>query len=157
MKQFIPSKNNNWDLDKINFVFRRLGYGCSLSDINNYLDKAPSILIDELLTDAADLDPTEGPEWGFWNNKEFNSSPYNKSHYNTLWQKQGLNDLINNGFRERLTLFWSNHFVVEYKDFNQPAYLYQYYNVLQSNCLGNFKTFVREIGLTPAMLRYLNG
>ena len=157
MKQFIPSKNNNWDLDKINFVFRRLGYGCSLSDINNYLDKAPSILIDELLTDAADLDPTEGPEWGFWNNKEFNSSPYNKSHYNTLWQKQGLNDLINNGFRERLTLFWSNHFVVEYKDFNQPAYLYQYYNVLQSNCLGNFKTFVREIGLNPAMLRYLNG
>tara|TARA_B100001057_G_scaffold473458_1_gene537960 strand:- start:763 stop:1911 length:1149 start_codon:yes stop_codon:yes gene_type:complete len=65
--------------------------------------------------------------------------------------------MTNNGFRERLVLFWSNHFVIEYKDVNQPAYLYQYYALIQSHALGNFKTFVREMGLAPAMLRYLNG
>ena len=59
---------------------------------------------------------------------------------------------------ERLTLFCSNHFVVEYKgDVNQPAYLYQYYASIQSHALGNFKTFVREMGAAPAMLLYLNG
>ena len=56
-----------------------------------------------------------------------------------------------------MVLFWSNHFVVEYLDVNQPAYLYQYYALLQTQVLGNFKTFVHQIGLNPAMLRYLNG
>jgi uncharacterized protein (DUF1800 family) len=56
-----------------------------------------------------------------------------------------------------LAVFWSNHFVIEYKDVNQPAYLYQYYALIQSHALGNFKTFVSEMGLAPAMLRYLNG
>ena len=65
--------------------------------------------------------------------------------------------MINNGFRERLSLFWSNHFVVEYLDVNQPAYLYKYYKLIQENCLGNFQTFVRKMGLAPAMLMYLNG
>ena len=66
-------------------------------------------------------------------------------------------DMINNGFRERLSLFWSNHFVIEFRDVNQPAYLYQYYALIQTHALGNFKTFVHEVGLAPAMLRYLNG
>ena len=54
-------------------------------------------------------------------------------------------------------MFWSNHFVVEFRDINQPAYLYQYYALLQTHALGNFKTFISEVGLAPAMLRYLNG
>ena len=54
-------------------------------------------------------------------------------------------------------MFWSNHFVIEFRDINQPAYLYQYYALLQTHALGNFKTFISEVGLAPAMLRYLNG
>jgi uncharacterized protein (DUF1800 family) len=61
------------------------------------------------------------------------------------------------GFRERLTLFWSNHFVTEYYDYNQAQYLYQYHSRLQQYALGNFKEFVSAIGLEPAMLKYLNG
>lgn len=100
---------------------------------------------------------TNAPEWSLWDNKQFNNSGKNKNYYHTILQKQAFTDIINNGFRERLTLFWSNHFVVEYKVVNQPAYLYQYYALIQTHALGNFKTFVSEIGLSPAMLRYLNG
>ena len=103
------------------------------------------------------MEVTTAPEWSQWDNKQFNKSENNKNYYHTIWQRQAFKDIINNGFRERLTLFWSNHFVVEYKDVNQPAYLYQYYALIQSHALGNFKTFVSEMGLAPAMLRYLNG
>ncbi len=103
------------------------------------------------------MEVTTAPEWSQWDNKQFNKSVNNKNYYHTIWQRQAFKDIINNGFRERLTLFWSNHFVVEYKDVNQPAYLYQYYALIQSHALGNFKTFVSEMGLAPAMLRYLNG
>jgi len=103
------------------------------------------------------MEVTTAPEWSQWDNKQFNKSENNKNYYHTIWQRQAFKDIINNGFRERLTLFWSNHFVIEYKDVNQPAYLYQYYALIQSHALGNFKTFVSEMGLAPAMLRYLNG
>ena len=134
-----------------------MAFGCSLSDINLFLNTAPDKVIDIIVDGAANTDATLAPEWSNWDNKQFNTSDNNKSYYHTLLQKQAFTDLANNGFRERLALFWSNHFVVEFRDVNQPAYLYQYYNLIQAHCLGNFKTFVSEIGLAPAMLRYLNG
>jgi uncharacterized protein (DUF1800 family) len=154
---YSPDEQRPWDSKKINFLSRRLGFGCSLANIESFLSISPSEAVDQIINNAKSLEVTRAPEWAFWSNKEFNASPNNKNYYNTIWQKQAFKDLTLNGFRDRLTLFWSNHFVVEYLDFNQPAYLYQYYNLLQTNCLGNFKNFVSQIGLTPAMLRYLNG
>ena len=157
MKPYSPSKNNPWNAKKMNLLARRLGFGCSLNDIDLYLNSTPDSLIDDIVDLASSIEVTTAPEWSQWDNKQFNNSKKNKSYYHTIWQKQAFKDIINNGFRERLTLFWSNHFVVEYKDVNQPAYLYQYYALIQSNALGNFKTFVRDMGLAPAMLLYLNG
>ena len=157
MKEFQPSNSNPWNIEKAQLLFRRMGFCVDLNSINRYLLMTPSDVVDELIQEAKDLPPTEAPEWGFWDNKEFNDSGKNKGYYHTIWQKQAFADFQNNAFRERLVLFWSNHFVVEYLDVNQPAYLYQYYALLQTQALGNFKTFVHQVGLTPAMLRYLNG
>jgi len=154
---YSPSKNKPWTAKQINLVVRRLGFGCSLSDIDLHLNSTPESLIDDIVDGASNMEVTTAPEWSQWDNKQFNKSVNNKNYYHTIWQRQAFKDIINNGFRERLTLFWSNHFVVEYKDVNQPAYLYQYYALIQSHALGNFKTFVNEMGLAPAMLRYLNG
>ena len=154
---YSPSKNKPWTAKQINLVVRRLGFGCSLSDIDLHLNSTPKSLIDDIVDGASNMEVTTAPEWSQWDNKQFNKSENNKNYYHTIWQRQAFKDIINNGFRERLTLFWSNHFVVEYKDVNQPAYLYQYYALIQSHALGNFKTFVSEMGLAPAMLRYLNG
>jgi uncharacterized protein (DUF1800 family) len=41
--------------------------------------------------------------------------------------------------------------------YNCSSFLYYYTNCLQRNAIGNFKTFVSEIGLTNAMLFYLDG
>lgn len=157
MKPYTPSGKDQCNAEQINLVFRRLGFGCSLSEIDLYLNSSPEVLIDDIVDGASSIDVTPAPEWSQWDNKQFNNSGNNKNYYHTLWQKQAFKDIDNNGFRERLSLFWSNHFVIEYKDVNQPAYLYQYYTLIQSHALGNFKTFVSEMGLAPAMLRYLNG
>lgn len=157
MKVFIPSNSNPWNKEKAKLLLRRMGFCTDLNSISRYLLMTPGDVIDELLQESKDLSTTTAPEWGYWDNKEFNDSGKNKSYYHTIWQKQAFADFQKNAFRERLVLFWSNHFVVEYKDVNQPAYLYQYYVLLQTQVLGNFKTFVHKVGLTPAMLRYLNG
>ena len=157
MKVFIPSNSNPWNKEKAKLLLRRMGFCTDFNSINRYLLMTPGDVVDELLQEANDLSPTTAPEWGYWDNKEFNDSGNNKSYYHKIWQKQAFADFQKNAFRERLVLFWSNHFVVEYLDVNQPAYLYQYYALLQTQVLGNFKTFVHQIGLNPAMLRYLNG
>lgn len=56
--------------------------------------------------------------------------------------------------RERMTLFWHNHFVTS--NTFLPKAIYQYITLLRENALGNFKDLVKYITINPAMLVYLN-
>jgi uncharacterized protein (DUF1800 family) len=56
--------------------------------------------------------------------------------------------------REKLTLFWHNHFVAEN---NNPHREFIYINILRSNALGNFKELVKLITVDSNMLLYLSG
>ncbi len=57
------------------------------------------------------------------------------------------------GLRERMTLFWANHFVVRS---NNILFSQQFNNTLRTHALGNFKEFVIAVAKEPAMLDYLN-
>lgn len=57
--------------------------------------------------------------------------------------------------REKMVLFWHNHFVSAFN--NDPRYTYRYSQTLRENALGNFREFVKKITIEPSMLRYLNG
>ena len=71
---------------------------------------------------------------------------------------QTANDTVEGGLRARLTLFWMNHFVTELDGYGSYApYMFQYYNLMQTHALGNFKEFVRAVGVNSTMLIYLNG
>jgi uncharacterized protein (DUF1800 family) len=50
-----------------------------------------------------------------------------------------------------------NHFVTRFGIYFHAPYAYQYYHIMQVHALGNFKEFTRAVGLTPAMLIFLNG
>ncbi|MGY3088458.1 uncharacterized protein (DUF1800 family) [Hymenobacter sp. UYAg731] len=58
---------------------------------------------------------------------------------------------------EKMTLFWHNHFVVELGDINDARMGYEYVRLLRQHALGNFKQLAKDVTVTPAMLRYLNG
>lgn len=57
--------------------------------------------------------------------------------------------------REKMTLFWHNHFVTA--DINDPRFTYKYIALLRSEALANFKQLTKDITIDPAMLNYLNG
>ena len=154
---YVPSAENPWGISKIKFIYRRLGFGISNDKAKALLSRSPGELIEEIINSAKVMPLTPTPEWGFWNNDEINNSGNNQGYYKTVWQKQAFTNFLSDGFRERLTLFWSNHFVTEYYDYNRSQYLYQYHSRLQQYSLGNFKEFVSAVGLEPAMLLYLNG
>jgi uncharacterized protein (DUF1800 family) len=68
-------------------------------------------------------------------------------------------DLIikeNLSIRERMTVFWSNHFVVGSEIVTRAPYLYYYNQMLRTNALGNMKDFVTAVSQNPGMIQYLN-
>ncbi len=154
---YVPDQNNPWDISKVLFLFRRLGFSIKFTDVKNYLNSSPEDLIDQLFDDALNMPLSPDPGWANFNNADFTASGKNRGAFFRDHQKIVFEDFLNNGLRDRLTLFWSNHFVTEYYMYNHPAYTFRYYNNLQENALGNFKEFVRKIGLDDAMLMYLNG
>ena len=56
--------------------------------------------------------------------------------------------------REKLTLFWHNHFVSQNTNPHREFY---YMNILRSNALGNFKELTMQITIDPNMLIFLSG
>ncbi|MFX8512293.1 DUF1800 family protein, partial [Acinetobacter baumannii] len=59
--------------------------------------------------------------------------------------------------REKMTLFWHNHFSTETNDVNNAQFVYKHHTLLRANALGNFKALTKQVTWDPAMLVYLNG
>ncbi len=142
-------------------LYRRLGFSASVQTINQAVGQTAGTLVDNLINEAINMAPTAAPTWATWNNSNYpaddDAAGQMRRAQRDEWRITYTNGLLNNNLRERLSFFWSNHFVTELDIYECNAFLYGYTNCLQRNAIGNFKTFVSEIGLTDAMLYYLDG
>ena len=158
---YVPSVDNPWDISKVNHIYRRLGYGISVSEALTALSNSPSQLIDNIFATSQVAAFSPAPIWADWNRQNYPEDAEERGALKFAqfleWRSTYTNDLLSNLLRDRMSFFWSNHFVTEIREHTCPSYLYYYTNALQTYALGNFKTFVYEIGITNAMLRYLDG
>jgi hypothetical protein len=154
---YIPSGTNPWNTTKIKHVYRRLGFGASQETVDLALGLSPNDFIDNLINEAINKPPTSTPFWGNYVLADFTDFELENDQYVQDWMIQTGNDLITENLRGRLTFFWLNHFVTELETYFYSPYLFQYYNISQTNAIGNLKDFVKEIGVCSAMLIYLNG
>jgi len=148
LSAYVPSSEKPWNLRRSLHLFRRIGMSAPLSTVTAALNREPSSLISELIDQAANMPLPAQPEWAFWTLSDYNSNP-------TIRNQQIADQLVS--WINKLSFFWHNHFVTRLDDYNCPSWMYQYHMLLQKHALGNFKEFVREMGLTPAMLVFLNG
>ena len=58
--------------------------------------------------------------------------------------------------REKMTLFWENHFVTAYQKVKVNYWIFQKNHLLRENAFGNFKTLTKKAMQTNAMVRYLD-
>lgn len=142
-----------WGLNEVYHLYKRAAFGISPTEAKTILSKTPEQAVDDLVDAAFNMAPIAVPAWA----NNYTNSDLANSDLRQEWRYTMLSALKENQLRDRLMLFWSNHFVTEYQSYICPSYWYDYINILQRNCLGNLKTFVHEIGLCPAMLVYLNG
>jgi uncharacterized protein (DUF1800 family) len=58
--------------------------------------------------------------------------------------------------REKINLFWSNHFVSTFQSVKLIYWIHQHYAIINNHALGNYKNLVKEIIMSNAMIKYLN-
>ena len=154
---YTPSGQNPWTSQKIKHLYRRMAYGVNLAGIDAALPLTPSALIDTIVDAAVSLDPTPAPPWGYFSISDFTDFDTENPNYIEQWYLQTANDTIEQSLRAKLTMFWMKHFVTELESYTYAPYMFQYYNLMQTHALGNFKEFVRAVGVNSTMLVYLNG
>ena len=146
---------------QVQHLYRRLGFSASVQTINAGTVPTAGALVDTLINQAINTAELPAPTWANWNNSNYpaddDAAGQLRRAQQDEWELAYANSLLNNNLRDRLSFFWSNHFVTELDVYDCNAFLYEYTNCLQRNAIGNLRTFVSEIGLTNAMLYYLDG
>lgn len=140
-------------------TFVQAGMQAAVDQILDVSGPAPSPPVNVYSTTAEpDPDCAYGTTWV---NAPFNLAlppQYFQARTDTLkawWAGQMLQGDLN--IKQKMTLFWHNHFAVEADTVQIAQVMYYYLAALQANCLGNFKGLTKTMTLDLAMLRYLNG
>lgn len=147
--------------ERAEHLYRRLGFSASVETINTAAALNSGTVVDSLVDEALNMATIPAPLWADWNNANYPEDDDARRQLRNQQQSEFrldyANGLLKNNLRDRLSFFWSNHFVTELDVYDCNSFLYYYIDCLQRNAIGNFKTFTSEIGLTSAMLYYLDG
>ncbi len=147
----------SWTVDTAAHLLRRTMFGPRRAEVLAIASGSLSAAFSTLFaTQPTPADPI-GPNGVTWVN-----SPYDGQTDNTYTQylkSWWLGLMVNQGIslRERMVLFWHNHFVCESVDVQDSRYMYKQNALFREFSLGNVKELVRRVSFDPAMLRYLNG
>jgi len=162
-----------WSANEVVHLLKRTMFGSTIDDVNYFLAMNMSQAVDQLLTlpVAAPAPPVKNynntnipatdPDYSIqmgqtWvNTNTTDADGQRRTSLKAWWMGLMINQERN--IREKMTLFWHNHFATETNDLGRMIWAYNYNALCRRYALGNFKQFVRDITLDVAMLRYLNG
>lgn len=173
LEPYVPTVDAPWDLERAYHLLARVGFGASRELATELAALAPQDAVEALVERAVSLAPFDAPPWVDasippWDSPEFIVYNELQEEWNDdyLWEimeamlgRRGGSRLDRAGYalREKLALFWSNHFVTAHSTYWFAPFVARYWGLMRRHALGDFRQFVHDVGLTPAMLIYLNG
>lgn len=177
---YLDAYTGTWTVDNARHLLRRTTFGPSMTMV----DTSVTLGLDDTLNELFKLTPLPSPPLksipdGTGNNQLndpgalygqtwVNADPFpnvnppmlrnrvirsrSKSLYSWTFLQMHYSGI---SLREKLSLFWHNHFVTA--DAIIPHREYLYYTLLRTHALGNFKALTKEITIDTSMLIYLSG
>lgn len=167
LSPWTPTGDDTWDAAKAAHLLRRTGFG------------APPALVDQIipyglvngieavvdgLFESQSLPLPEPP--GTWTTRTPFANPgVAEQQQYLLWARELQEWWLNRmhspespqvGLREKMTLFWHNHFTSQLTVVYVAQYFYQQNQLFRYYALGNFKELTRKITVDPCMLIYLD-
>jgi len=162
----LTPKNGELGFTNAKHLLNRCLFGARKSEIEFIQNKTAEEAIDYLLLEPiGELPPPLGikksdeetPVSETWVNTKYNSkySSERKYSYNNWWIRRLLDQDIS--LKEKMVLFWHNHFVIEDDVVSNTNFNYRYNKLLYNQAFGNFKTLAEEMTVNVGMLKYLDG
>ena len=146
-----PSQSAPWDVKKVGHLYRRAAFAPTWAELEAGVKAGPDKTIALLLKGGPGLDEFEKltnplaqsigkansgvqlPSWWL---------------YRMLYTPHPL--------REKLTLFWHNHFATSNAKVQNAAFMLGQYDLMYQHAQGNFRSLVQEMSKDPAMLVWLD-
>jgi uncharacterized protein (DUF1800 family) len=167
----------SWTIADVRHLLKRTMFGATKSDIDFFLSLNLNDAVDTLVElinhppytppsppvnnyDLLLSDPNcpAGQPWpGTPDTNTINiyTYSYRQKSMKDWWVSQML--FQPRSLREKMVLFFSNHFVIEFDTVTVSTYIYKYNQLLRQYALGNLKALTKEVTINSAMLVYLNG
>jgi uncharacterized protein (DUF1800 family) len=163
-----------WTENEVIHLLKRTLFGATRSDIDYFKSRTFQQSVDEILNPTAQLpDPpvkeyatptnavtpdtniSQGSSWVFDPNTDGTVNSLRIASFKKWWMGVMINQ--DRSIREKMALFWHNHFSTETNVVSNAQYVFKHHFLLRTYALGNFKALTRAVTIDPAMLVYLNG
>jgi uncharacterized protein (DUF1800 family) len=153
-----PSPEKPWNKQRAGYLLRRCMFGATRADVDVALTMQPGDMVDTLLAEDAMPQPP-----GSWVNEDYWYDNTNNDRTNaermTEFREWWISLMLNQqrSAREKLTLFWHDHWATEATTVRQPHFNFWFIDYFRRNTLGDFRQMVKDVTVAPAMLIYLDG
>ncbi len=141
-------------MNKAKFLFHKTGISGDPVDFLKKFNPSTALPLKDWNDEDYPGDPDgieKGQPWaGTWNTNRAKNQARIRSYRSFL-----LHDL--QGFGGRMTFFWMNHFGVNDAKILDADMMLEYYQLIRSTSVGNFKELILAITINPAMLIRLDG
>lgn len=157
-----------WSFAQAAHLLRRTTFGPTMANINEAVGMGLNGTVSHLTAEKAMPEPPiymeetvdpfaqKGETWINWavptNLSTQLNAPRRRSLLAWIYENMGIDGM---SIQEKMTLFWQNHFAVQ--NIGRNEYAYQFLNLIRENALGDFRTLVEGITISPGMLIFLNG
>jgi len=154
---FEPSAGRDWNLSSVAHLHRRAGFAAPWAVLKRDLTAGPRKSVDRLL--EGDSKTTTGSPAA-----EFESTiasmadqlapSADLARIQGIWLYRMI--FTPHPLRERMTLFWHNHFATSNVKVQSPLLMQRQNDLLRAHSLGDFRALLTAMGKDPAMLIWLD-
>ena len=150
-ERYRPSAEAPWDIKRVGHLYRRASFGATWEELEAGLRDGPDKTIDRLLAGGSGLAAFEQANRPA---AEIIGRGNNGALARALWLKRMLT--TPHPLREKMTLFWHNHFATSNAKVNNASFMLGQYDLMYRHALGSFRTLLLEMGKDPAMVVWLD-
>ncbi len=146
---YTPSPDNPWDLKKAGHLHRRAGFGATWEELHATVKLGPQAAVDQVLRS-----PPPSAEF------EQTAEIMNRAARTNINLARGwwLTRMLEgpHPLREKMTLFWHNHFATSNAKVQNPARMFGQYELMHAHALGSFAELLQAMSKDPAMMVWLD-
>jgi uncharacterized protein (DUF1800 family) len=148
-----PTADNPWDRKKVGHLYRRAAFGATIAELDAGVRDGHAKTLDRMLKGAPESED-------FVRTSEFMATERSmppgapQGRLSAWWLDRMLKTA--HPLREKMTLFWHNHFATSNAKVQNARYMLTQYQLMQKHALGSFSELLVAMGTDPAMLVWLD-